>query len=108
MDEQHKTETGRHQGWREGFILLCEYSNLLKIFKSFNRFVFQWVFGLFVFLLQYLPSKQHVVCVDMPGHEGTSRTGAKDYSIQGQVARIHQVCATDGGATKNHLRLLSF
>lgn len=43
-------------------------------------------------LPQFLPRNQHVVCVDMPGHEGTSRTGAEDYSIQGQVVRIQQVC----------------
>lgn len=42
--------------------------------------------------LQHLPRDLHVVCVDMPGHEGTSRTGAEDYSIQGQVTRVHQVC----------------
>lgn len=33
----------------------------------------------------------HLVCVDMPGHEGTTRTSAVDYSIEGQVKRIHQV-----------------
>lgn len=44
-----------------------------------------------VFLSQHLPRNQHVVCVDMPGHEGTSRTGVEDYSIRGQVLRIHQV-----------------
>lgn len=27
----------------------------------------------------------------MPGHEGTTRTNTDDYSIQGQVKRIHQV-----------------
>lgn len=27
----------------------------------------------------------------MPGHEGTTRTNTEDYSIQGQVRRIHQV-----------------
>ncbi|MGH0144056.1 UNVERIFIED_CONTAM: hypothetical protein FKN15_005215 [Acipenser sinensis] len=40
--------------------------------------------------LQYLPKHLHLVCVDMPGHEGTSRTCAEDYSIEGQVRRIHQ------------------
>lgn len=30
----------------------------------------------------------------MPGHEGTTRTNTEDYSIPGQVKRIHQV-ATD-------------
>lgn len=33
----------------------------------------------------------HLVCVDMPGHAGTTRTSAVDYSIEGQVKRIHQV-----------------
>ncbi|XP_029990970.1 LOW QUALITY PROTEIN: monoacylglycerol lipase ABHD6 [Sphaeramia orbicularis] len=41
-------------------------------------------------VVKHLPRGQHVVCVDMPGHEGTSRTGAEDYSIQGQVVRVHQ------------------
>ncbi|XP_041809551.1 monoacylglycerol lipase abhd6-B-like [Chelmon rostratus] len=47
-------------------------------------------------VIKYLPRNQHVVCVDMPGHEGTSRTGAEDYSIQGQVARIHQFVQSIG------------
>lgn len=42
-------------------------------------------------LLQYLPKHLHIMCVDMPGHEGTTRTNTDDYSIQGQVKRIHQV-----------------
>ncbi|XP_031697295.1 monoacylglycerol lipase abhd6-A [Anarrhichthys ocellatus] len=47
-------------------------------------------------VITHLPRGQHVVCVDMPGHEGTSRTGAKDYSIQGQVTRIHQFVQSIG------------
>ncbi|XP_076027523.1 monoacylglycerol lipase abhd6-A-like [Genypterus blacodes] len=47
-------------------------------------------------LLKHLPRKQHVVCLDMPGHEGTSRTGVEDYSIQGQVGRIHQFVQSVG------------
>ncbi|XP_051269935.1 monoacylglycerol lipase abhd6-A [Dicentrarchus labrax] len=47
-------------------------------------------------VVKYLPRNQHVVCVDMPGHEGTSRTGAEDYCIQGQVARIHQFVKSIG------------
>nr|XP_057910876.1 monoacylglycerol lipase abhd6-B-like [Doryrhamphus excisus] len=46
--------------------------------------------------VKHLPTNQHVVCVDMPGHEGTSRTGVEDYSIQGQVARIHQFVQSIG------------
>ncbi|XP_043978439.1 monoacylglycerol lipase abhd6-A-like [Gambusia affinis] len=42
-------------------------------------------------VVMYLPRNLHVVCLDMPGHEGTSRTGAEDYSIQGQTRRVHQV-----------------
>uniref|UniRef100_A0A4W5KXZ3 Abhydrolase domain containing 6, acylglycerol lipase n=1 Tax=Hucho hucho TaxID=62062 RepID=A0A4W5KXZ3_9TELE len=38
----------------------------------------------------FLPKHQHLLCVDMPGHEGTSRTDARDYSIEGQVKRIRQ------------------
>ncbi|XP_042365817.1 monoacylglycerol lipase abhd6-B-like [Plectropomus leopardus] len=47
-------------------------------------------------VINYLPRNMHVVCVDMPGHEGTSRTCAEDYSIQGQVARIHQFVQSIG------------
>uniref|UniRef100_A0A7N8XIB3 Abhydrolase domain containing 6, acylglycerol lipase n=1 Tax=Mastacembelus armatus TaxID=205130 RepID=A0A7N8XIB3_9TELE len=47
-------------------------------------------------LVQHLPRNQHVVCVDMPGHEGTSRTSADDYSIQGQATRIHQFVQSIG------------
>uniref|UniRef100_A0A3Q0RPM2 Abhydrolase domain containing 6, acylglycerol lipase n=1 Tax=Amphilophus citrinellus TaxID=61819 RepID=A0A3Q0RPM2_AMPCI len=47
-------------------------------------------------VVKYLPRNQHVVCVDMPGHEGTSRTGPEDYSIQGQVGRIHQFVQSIG------------
>uniref|UniRef100_A0AAY4BYH6 acylglycerol lipase n=1 Tax=Denticeps clupeoides TaxID=299321 RepID=A0AAY4BYH6_9TELE len=41
-------------------------------------------------VVKFLPKNVHVVCVDMPGHEGTSRTGAADYAIEGQVKRIRQ------------------
>ncbi|KAI3357621.1 hypothetical protein L3Q82_016028 [Scortum barcoo] len=41
-------------------------------------------------VVKYLPKHLHIVCVDMPGHEGTTRTRTDDYSIQGQVRRIHQ------------------
>ncbi|XP_035009157.1 monoacylglycerol lipase abhd6-A [Hippoglossus stenolepis] len=46
--------------------------------------------------LKFLPKNLHLVCVDMPGHEGTSRTSVEDYSIQGQVARIHQFVQSIG------------
>ncbi|KAA8590923.1 hypothetical protein FQN60_001866 [Etheostoma spectabile] len=35
-------------------------------------------------VVKYLPKHLHIVCVDMPGHEGTTRTNTEDYSIQGQ------------------------
>ncbi|XP_056591643.1 monoacylglycerol lipase ABHD6 [Triplophysa dalaica] len=41
-------------------------------------------------VVKFLPKNVHLVCVDMPGHEGTSRTSAVDYSIEGQVRRINQ------------------
>uniref|UniRef100_A0A671M877 Monoacylglycerol lipase ABHD6-like n=1 Tax=Sinocyclocheilus anshuiensis TaxID=1608454 RepID=A0A671M877_9TELE len=41
-------------------------------------------------VVKFLPKNVHLVCVDMPGHEGTTRTSAVDYSIEGQVKRIHQ------------------
>uniref|UniRef100_UPI0037E85BF1 monoacylglycerol lipase abhd6-A-like n=1 Tax=Semicossyphus pulcher TaxID=241346 RepID=UPI0037E85BF1 len=47
-------------------------------------------------LIKYLPKNLHIVCVDMPGHEGTSRTGVEDYCIQGQVGRIHQFVQSIG------------
>uniref|UniRef100_A0A3Q1EKC9 Abhydrolase domain containing 6 n=1 Tax=Acanthochromis polyacanthus TaxID=80966 RepID=A0A3Q1EKC9_9TELE len=47
-------------------------------------------------VVKYLPRDQHVICLDMPGHEGTSRTGVEDYSIQGQVGRIHQFVRSVG------------
>ncbi|XP_069372725.1 monoacylglycerol lipase abhd6-A [Paralichthys olivaceus] len=47
-------------------------------------------------LIKFLPKDLHIVCVDMPGHEGTSRTSVEDYSIQGQVTRIHQFVQSIG------------
>lgn len=45
-------------------------------------------------MLKYLPKHLHLLCVDMPGHEGTTRTNTDDYSIQGQVKRIRQFVET--------------
>ncbi|XP_034028565.1 monoacylglycerol lipase ABHD6b isoform X1 [Thalassophryne amazonica] len=45
-------------------------------------------------VVKYLPKHLHIICVDMPGHEGTTRTSTDDYSIQGQVTRIHQFVET--------------
>uniref|UniRef100_A0A7N6ANN3 AB hydrolase-1 domain-containing protein n=1 Tax=Anabas testudineus TaxID=64144 RepID=A0A7N6ANN3_ANATE len=47
-------------------------------------------------VVKYLPRHLHIVCVDMPGHEGTTRTDTEDYSIQGQARRIHQFVETIG------------
>ncbi|XP_068604886.1 monoacylglycerol lipase ABHD6b [Brachionichthys hirsutus] len=47
-------------------------------------------------VVKYLPKHLHIVCVDMPGHEGTTRTDTDDYSIQGQAERIHQFVETIG------------
>ncbi|XP_028849906.1 monoacylglycerol lipase ABHD6-like [Denticeps clupeoides] len=41
-------------------------------------------------VVKFLPKHLHILCVDMPGHEGTTRSSADDYSIQGQVQRVHQ------------------
>ncbi|XP_036390173.1 monoacylglycerol lipase ABHD6b [Megalops cyprinoides] len=41
-------------------------------------------------VVKFLPKHLHLLCVDMPGHEGTTRTCAEDYSVQGQVRRIRQ------------------
>ncbi|XP_067243827.1 monoacylglycerol lipase ABHD6 isoform X2 [Chanodichthys erythropterus] len=47
-------------------------------------------------VVKFLPKNMHLVCVDMPGHEGTTRTSAEDYSIEGQVKRIHQFVKSIG------------
>ncbi|XP_065096870.1 monoacylglycerol lipase ABHD6 [Paramisgurnus dabryanus] len=47
-------------------------------------------------VVKFLPKNLHLVCVDMPGHEGTSRTSAVDYSIEGQVRRINQFVKSIG------------
>ncbi|KAK7119055.1 hypothetical protein R3I94_021036 [Phoxinus phoxinus] len=47
-------------------------------------------------VVKFLPRNVHLVCVDMPGHEGTTRTGPEDYSIEGQVNRIHQFVKSTG------------
>ncbi|XP_019360511.1 PREDICTED: monoacylglycerol lipase ABHD6 isoform X2 [Gavialis gangeticus] len=41
-------------------------------------------------VVKFLPKNLHLVCVDMPGHEGTTRSSLDDYSINGQVKRIHE------------------
>ncbi|XP_024906530.1 monoacylglycerol lipase ABHD6 [Pteropus alecto] len=41
-------------------------------------------------IVKFLPKNLHLVCVDMPGHEGTTRSPLDDLSIEGQVKRIHQ------------------
>ncbi|XP_072296208.1 monoacylglycerol lipase abhd6-A-like [Eucyclogobius newberryi] len=41
-------------------------------------------------VLKFLPQQYHVVCLDLPGHDGTSRFQNEDYSISGQVSRVHQ------------------
>ncbi|XP_023655328.1 monoacylglycerol lipase ABHD6 isoform X2 [Paramormyrops kingsleyae] len=45
-------------------------------------------------MMKFLPKHLHLVCVDMPGHGGTTQTNVKDYSIEGQVRRIHQFVET--------------
>uniref|UniRef100_A0A8C4NDF8 acylglycerol lipase n=1 Tax=Eptatretus burgeri TaxID=7764 RepID=A0A8C4NDF8_EPTBU len=41
-------------------------------------------------MLRYLPKSLHIICVDLPGHEGTTRLQTDDYSLQGQAGRVHQ------------------
>ncbi|NXA56535.1 ABHD6 lipase, partial [Nothocercus julius] len=41
-------------------------------------------------IVKFLPKNLHLVCVDMPGHEGTTRSSLDDLSIYGQTKRIHQ------------------
>nr|KAF6473026.1 hypothetical protein HJG63_000094 [Rousettus aegyptiacus] len=45
-------------------------------------------------LIKFLPKNLHLVCVDMPGHGGTTCSSLDDLSIEGQVKRIHQACNT--------------
>ncbi|NP_001120619.1 monoacylglycerol lipase ABHD6 [Xenopus tropicalis] len=47
-------------------------------------------------VVKFLPKNLHLVCVDMPGHEGTTRSPLDDYSISGQVKRIHQFVESIG------------
>lgn len=47
-------------------------------------------------IVKYFPQNWHVVCLDMPGHAGTSRTTAEDYSYPGQVHRLHQFVQSVG------------
>ncbi|XP_063283632.1 monoacylglycerol lipase ABHD6 [Pelobates fuscus] len=41
-------------------------------------------------VVKFLPKHLHLVCVDMPGHEGTTRSALDDYTANEQVKRIHQ------------------
>ncbi|XP_044158085.1 monoacylglycerol lipase abhd6-A-like [Bufo gargarizans] len=41
-------------------------------------------------IAKFLPKNLHVICVDMPGHEGTTRSALDDYTFSGQAKRIHQ------------------
>ncbi|XP_063797617.1 monoacylglycerol lipase ABHD6 [Pseudophryne corroboree] len=41
-------------------------------------------------IVKFLPKNLHLICVDMPGHEGTTRSALDDYSFNGQVKRVHQ------------------
>ncbi|XP_026579292.1 monoacylglycerol lipase ABHD6 [Pseudonaja textilis] len=45
---------------------------------------------MWLFIIKFLPKNLHLICVDMPGHEGTTRSSLDDYSIYGQMKRIHQ------------------
>ncbi|XP_043934728.1 monoacylglycerol lipase ABHD6 [Protopterus annectens] len=45
---------------------------------------------MWLYVVKFLPKNLHLICVDLPGHGGTTRTCADDYSIEGQVKRIHQ------------------
>lgn len=47
-------------------------------------------------VIKFLPKNAHIICVDMPGHGGTTRTSAVDYSIEGQVKRIRQFVESIG------------
>ncbi|KAK9406172.1 monoacylglycerol lipase ABHD6 [Crotalus adamanteus] len=45
---------------------------------------------MWVSIVKFLPKNLHLICVDMPGHGSTTRSSLDDYSIYGQVKRIHQ------------------
>lgn len=77
----------------EGAVCLHGLSVRYKMKMPCMLFCITAISSLCLHLKQYLPKHLHLLCVDMPGHEGTTRTNTDDYSIQGQVKRIRQVMA---------------
>lgn len=72
----------------------CPKCVLTKISKVLLQQLWNFQISIYMYshvLTKYLPKHLHILCVDMPGHEGTTRTNTDDYSIKGQVKRIHQV-----------------
>lgn len=69
----------------------CEVENENAMYSIL--FILTAISSLCLHPKQYLPKHLHLLCVDMPGHEGTTRTSTDDYSVQGQVKRIRQVMA---------------
>ncbi|KAJ7316877.1 hypothetical protein JRQ81_003039 [Phrynocephalus forsythii] len=57
-------------------------------------------------VVKFLPKNLHLICVDLPGHEGTTRSSLDDYSIYGQVKRIHQVKTAKHGAALKSCNVL--
>uniref|UniRef100_A0A9J7ZXK3 Uncharacterized protein n=1 Tax=Cyprinus carpio carpio TaxID=630221 RepID=A0A9J7ZXK3_CYPCA len=69
-------------------------SSLIKVYYWYKMKMFVLITTISKLSLHpTVPSHLHLLCVDMTGHEGTTRTNTDDYSIQGQVKRIrHQGC----------------
>uniref|UniRef100_A0A9J7YRS9 Uncharacterized protein n=1 Tax=Cyprinus carpio carpio TaxID=630221 RepID=A0A9J7YRS9_CYPCA len=67
-------------------------SSLIKVYYWYKMKMFVLITTISKLSLHpTVPSHLHLLCVDMTGHEGTTRTNTDDYSIQGQVKRIrHQ------------------
>uniref|UniRef100_A0A8C2FU98 Tc1-like transposase DDE domain-containing protein n=1 Tax=Cyprinus carpio TaxID=7962 RepID=A0A8C2FU98_CYPCA len=69
-------------------------SSLIKVYYWYKMKMFVLITTISKLSLHpTVPSHLHLLCVDMTGYEGTTRTNTDDYSIQGQVKRIrHQGC----------------
>ncbi|XP_068111042.1 monoacylglycerol lipase ABHD6 [Hyperolius riggenbachi] len=66
------------------------WRDLAYPYFGFCDLLFPVACGSYQDILLFLPKNVHLICVDMPGHEGTTRSPLDDYSVIGQVKRIHQ------------------
>nr|XP_056720982.1 monoacylglycerol lipase ABHD6-like [Euleptes europaea] len=47
-------------------------------------------------IMKYIPEEVHVVCVDLPGHRGTTRLPGEGYTALEQAKRMHQFVECTG------------